>query len=182
MKREATENYVLVDITTPDDAPDVYLMIRDGHIASIQEYVSTQLNFLVDAVIYENKTMLHYACMFGFANIVQYLINDLKANINTISISEGKTALHLACQHGTIEIVRFLIHQDQLNIGTNRIMDGRYYILQLVEVISGLFNCYLTITRTTRQCYWKPNSTMDGLPCILQPAMVRTISYGIYLM
>ena len=56
MKRKAIGSYVLVDITTPDDAPDVYLMLRDGHIASIQEYVSTQLNFLVDAVIYENKT------------------------------------------------------------------------------------------------------------------------------
>ena len=106
------------DPTLPDDAPDLVLMLRDDHIASIKDYVSNHASFSLDSIIYDEKNMLHYACIYGHIDIVQYLVSETTgsdADVNVVA-GDGKTALHFACWKGHFKIVQYLLKCQGINV------------------------------------------------------------------
>ena len=52
---------------------------------------------------------LHVASRYGHADVVRYLLADVKADPNQACVETGKRALHYAVQHGHVACVRVLL-------------------------------------------------------------------------
>ena len=61
------------------------------------------------------NTALHLACTFGCLEVVKYLVNEIKLNLNILNLDD-QTCFHLASGHGYIAIVEFLINYSTANI------------------------------------------------------------------
>ncbi|XP_011408598.1 PREDICTED: uncharacterized protein LOC105315593 [Amphimedon queenslandica] len=74
---------------------------------------------------------IHYACLKGRQELVQYIIEHLTSQnesqlIDTIlkhKINNGKTALHLACESGNIQLVTFLINDMKCDVNAKDTRD-----------------------------------------------------------
>jgi len=83
---------------------------RDGNLNKIKELInSADINFQS----YAGLTALMYACKNNHINIVKYLIDQGKANVNILNMSrktvDSGTALIYACKFNRFEIVKILI-------------------------------------------------------------------------
>ncbi len=77
----------------------------DGSLQSKDDYISQKdLN---------GRNCLHWACLNGFSNIVEYLLKDLKLSFLVTAIDTAhSTPLHFAASHGHLSIVEILVGQD----------------------------------------------------------------------
>ena len=101
-------------VDTSDSASTILAALRRGDLSHIKEYASKP-TFTVDSVVYDDKTMLHFACIYGHVDIAQYLVQELHANLNAAT-NEKKTALHFAVHYKKEAIVRFLLEQEETDI------------------------------------------------------------------
>jgi len=77
----------------------------DGTLQSKEAYLSRK--------DLHGRTCLHWACINGFSNIVEYLIKDLKlAFLVDIPDATLNTPLHLSAIHGHLTIAQILLNQD----------------------------------------------------------------------
>ena len=90
--------------------------------------------------------MLHVAASAGFLDIVQYLVDIRRLNINARS-EEGLTPLHIACRFQHLEVVKYLVVDRRARVKTadsdgltalhfaiNNVPDCRAY-LRIAEVL-----------------------------------------------
>ncbi len=89
---------------------------------------------------------LHYACKNGSLKMVQYLIEEQNANINTTD--RGMTPLFLACFSDSIEIVQYLIEKQKANIYT---INNRGRSVWHFACMSGSLELVKYISQTTEQ-------------------------------
>lgn len=92
----------------------LFAAIRAGNLHTTRELLEGNKDFDVNTVIWEHSTPLHVACHVGNLQIVKYLIQEAKANVNTID-PLGKTPLYQACSidiswtENVIGTVKFLL-------------------------------------------------------------------------
>ena len=60
-------------------------------------------------------TPLHVACLAGFNEFVQYLINDCGCSPEVKDEMAQRTPLHFACIGGHLEIVKYLTRECKYN-------------------------------------------------------------------
>jgi ankyrin repeat protein len=77
------------------------------------------------------RTPLHGACSKGHLNVVQYLVEIVKADINNRTIGANRTPLHEACHNGHVEIVEYLVGagaylESKNNYGETPLMEAVY--------------------------------------------------------
>ena len=97
-------------IVKPDDfEPDIIKATIDGKLQSVQFIVkSLQKSNEIERNDLHGRKPLHIACLNGKLDIVQFLISQANANINSLT-RDGYNALHCACKGGDLEIVQYLI-------------------------------------------------------------------------
>ena len=101
-------------------ASPLYFATLSQH-TRIVELLLNKYKAIVDLSTFDGSTPLHVACEYGFADIVQLLI-DSKANINA-RMNDGTTAIMLACQSGHLPIVQMLVSTGHCNEAMQR-LDG----------------------------------------------------------
>ncbi len=94
---------------------------------------------------YENgKSPLHLACQLGLTKIVQYLVEEAKADITKRAVDENNWgALHFAVAHGNVETAEYLCQKhgnllDSLDDGNRTPLHiaCQKYSLEMVKCIS----------------------------------------------
>ena len=62
-----------------------------------------------------NYTNLNLAVLNGFSHLVEYLVDDVKCDLNQEDV-EGRTALHSAVDHDLLAMTQFLLDRGALNL------------------------------------------------------------------
>jgi len=90
--------------TNPDSLP-LFEAVKRGNFEILKFFVDS-LNYDLGKKDKYNNTLLHIASMFGYLNIVEYLIDH---NINIWALnSNGKSAYDLALAYDHNDIVKYL--------------------------------------------------------------------------
>lgn len=130
---------------------------KNGSLYQVKECIIHGVN--KDAKDSKGWTALHYACLNGYLNIVQYLIEACRVEKDATTNS-GWTALHRACFNGHLDVVKYLIetcHIDQEannNVGQTAYDIARKYNKTSVAEYLKTAQAYSTKT--------KVNSTESG--------------------
>ena len=67
----------------------------------------------------DNFRGLHFACGYGHKNIVEYLVEEAKCDLEAKN-SDDITPLHIACEEGYLEIVEYLISKGSSIVARDR--------------------------------------------------------------
>ncbi|CAF4932837.1 unnamed protein product, partial [Rotaria sp. Silwood1] len=70
----------------------------------------------------QRQTLLHCACKKGYIDLVRWLVDERKANLDIVDIN-GNSPLHLACYGGHISVVQYL-----LNKGANPLLLNKWCV------------------------------------------------------
>ncbi|CAF3929925.1 unnamed protein product, partial [Rotaria sp. Silwood1] len=70
----------------------------------------------------QRQTLLHCACKKGYIDLVRWLVDERKANLDIVDIN-GNSPLHLACYGGHISVVEYL-----LNKGANPLLLNKWCV------------------------------------------------------
>ncbi|XKL63998.1 hypothetical protein PGB90_006362 [Kerria lacca] len=89
----------------PESTKDIYDWVKEGQLNKIK---SSTEKFSVDIHDNQGMTLLHWAADRGHLNVVQYLVVDMKADMNCCD-EENQTPLHYAAACGHLEVCKFLI-------------------------------------------------------------------------
>ena len=76
--------------------------------------------------------MLIYATTDGHMDIVRYLVEELKVNVNEVS-TNGESPLHRACYFNRLEIAQYLIDHGA-NIEHRSKQDVTPYLIAIMRV------------------------------------------------
>jgi ankyrin repeat protein len=93
------------------------LAAANGDLNSIQRLVQQHGSTIVEVKNddYDGINALHFASTAGHLEIVQYLIQHGRANVNATT-NNGFNALHGASHSGHLEIVQYLTHYGRANV------------------------------------------------------------------
>ena len=97
---------LFTDKKDEDGNSAIHIATRKAFLITVQ-YLIENLNFDINLKGFLDRTPLHYACLYGHHNIVEYLISK-GANIEAKEIN-GKTPLHYACENGYLRLVKTLV-------------------------------------------------------------------------
>ena len=68
-----------------------------------------------ERILYETddygNTSLHLASKFGHLEVVKYLVENIKLNLNILNL-DGQTCFHLACKYGQLSIMQYICSID----------------------------------------------------------------------
>jgi ankyrin repeat protein len=84
----------------------------DEVVRHFENNVVTESN---DPASNPDETALHYACMYGRLDIVKYLVENVRANVE-LTVHKKGTPLHEACRYGKLEVVKYLIERASANV------------------------------------------------------------------
>ena len=97
-----------------------YLHIACGHSGDLEAVKMLTSSKKCDPNVQDDKgwTPLHHACFFGQLEIVEYLINKLRSDVNIPSMLGAYLPLQLACnslciERVTLDLVKFLISTER---------------------------------------------------------------------
>jgi ankyrin repeat protein len=82
--------------------------VKNNNLAELQNLIRKRDDFQIEAKDVAGQTILHVACEEGNLDMVQFLVDKLKANVNAKD-KEDWTPLHIACHRGALEVVDFLL-------------------------------------------------------------------------
>jgi len=88
----------------------IFNLIKTGNINELKEVLKDS-NHNLNHEIYEDKIPIHIAVENNKIEIVKYLIEEKKVNINIREIYNRRTPLHIASQRGFLDIVKYLIEK-----------------------------------------------------------------------
>ena len=95
----------------------------------------------------KSQTPLHLACLYGYANVVKFLVEECQCDLY-VKDNREQTPLHVACRYGNTEIVEFIFKHGNQNDKKEwalhiACMYGQYNLVKhLVE------NCKLDVLAT----------------------------------
>jgi len=104
---------------TSEDAYNQQLLdaCENGGIELVKQLLTIpMINVNVKDKLYLGLTPLIYACIYGYYEIVELLLNDGRIKINLGDDNGGQTAFYLACQNGRTEIVKLLLSNQGVDI------------------------------------------------------------------
>jgi hypothetical protein len=94
--------------------PQVKLMricTETGSVNKIHKLLRKNLQINVNSFVFEDgKSMLQHAVYSNHFELVIYLIERYKADVNFRSKGDGDTAMHIACRQGLFDIVCYLVN------------------------------------------------------------------------
>jgi len=73
----------------------------------------------------DGVTALHFATLAGHLAVVQWLVQDAKADVAAVA-ENGATALHYAAHHGQLAVVQWLVQDAQADVAAKA---GRWLLL-----------------------------------------------------
>ena len=88
----------------------IFNLIKTGNINELKEVLKDS-NHNLNHEIYEEKIPIHIAVENNNIEIVKYLIEEKKVNINIREIYNRRTPLHIASERGFLDIVKYLIEK-----------------------------------------------------------------------
>ena len=114
-----------INLEIKNDVDDISKIIEKRFINSIINNKTDEFKEIMDHykdTIDVNKPIgksqkyspIHYACMFGYSEIVIYLITKYNVDVNLIS-KDGWSPLHLCAYSGTINVLNILIQLNHIN-------------------------------------------------------------------
>jgi ankyrin repeat protein len=112
---------------------------------------SMELKNILLAKDEDEKNCFHIACERGYLNIVEYLLNDLKASYFVEELDgDSNTPLHLATINNNLEIGNFLINNTEASINAKNKKDKTALEIscrnQNYELSKNILTNYKTIT------------------------------------
>ena len=95
----------------------LHTAVLSGNISALQTLLAptTDLFHLRNHLTTEHGTLLHSACVSGSKEMVRFMMQELKCDINAQS-THGNTPLHVACEWGWLEIVQYLLEHEDCNV------------------------------------------------------------------
>lgn len=97
---------------------ELQFAIEAGDITHVEHVILEHKDFLNEVCVGNDQTPLAYACMFGYLDIVIFLV-DRGADLNIRMSEDGYTALFWAVMGNQIEAVKFLVGSGaKINIQT----------------------------------------------------------------
>lgn len=122
--------------------------IRHNRLSELQQLLASNQTFDVNQT-YSNMqgmTLLHMACFGDSIEIVSYLLQRPKININAVDI-DGWTSLMYACHKGQNDMVRLLLAQPAINVNCTS-NDGSTALIMACKL--GKTQCSLSLLQDTR--------------------------------
>ena len=90
-------------------APALYYACQYGDLDSVISLVIDQhVNIHSARITPSGDTALHIACIYGYLNIVSFLLNQILCDSNCKNFG-GDIPLHIACRHGQLDIIKELV-------------------------------------------------------------------------
>ena len=86
----------------------IHSVVLSGNLAAIKNLLQAQYYAKQSLINAEGDTVLHIACVSGRLDVVQFLVNDMKFDINCKN-GRKSTPLHVAIEWGSIEVAKFLL-------------------------------------------------------------------------
>src|SRR5690606_15436188 len=86
------------------------LLMANNHSVTESDFHEIEIAYYLDHVNYKNetgKTILMYACQFGYSESVERIIKGL-ADVN-LTDNQRKTALMYACEYGDLGTIKLLL-------------------------------------------------------------------------
>jgi ankyrin repeat protein len=125
-----------------------------GNLDTVKDCVQRGVN--VEAEKGDCWRAMHYACCYGHLEIVQYLVEEGRANIR-VREKEGWTPLHLASQFGHFDIVKYITQDRKVHPHTQVSNDGTIALhvasqsghIQIVQYL--VEECGVDTTITTKE-------------------------------
>lgn len=84
--------------------------VRMLHPATVDQELEQELRVVAESSNKEGQSCLHVAAINNHLNVVQYLVEDCKVNINLKELRRGRTILHLAVEKKNLDLVRYLLN------------------------------------------------------------------------
>ena len=86
----------------------IHSVVLSGNLAAIKNLLQAQYFANQSLINAKGDTVLHIACVSGRLDVVQFLVNDMKFNMNCTN-DRKNTPLHVAIEWGSIEVAKFLL-------------------------------------------------------------------------
>jgi len=100
--------------------PQVKLMricTETGSVDKMHKLLRKNLQINVNSFVFgDGKSMLQHAVYSNHFDLVIYLIERYKADVNFKSKGDGDTAMHIACRQGLFDIVCYLVDSAAANV------------------------------------------------------------------
>lgn len=126
------------------DTP-LHIASRQGHATRVtalqpaneDQELKQELRDVAESSNKEGQTCLHVAAINGHLDIVQYLVEDCKINVNLKELRRGRTILHLAVEQRNFELVHYLLSlHDSYELLADFLTYDRYSALQMAQMMS----------------------------------------------
>lgn len=89
----------------------IRICTETGSVEKMHKLLRKNLHLNVNRFIFEDgKSMLQHAVYSNHFDLVIYLIERYKADVNFISKEDGDTAMHIACRRGLFDIACYLVN------------------------------------------------------------------------
>ena len=72
------------------------------------------------------------ACYEVYFNIVKYMIDDERINLNQVN-NTGDTSFALACQHCHLEIIQYMIKNERIDFDKLSNDKNIYFVIQVIQ-------------------------------------------------
>lgn len=86
----------------------LHFTITDGNLGMVKYIAENGGETMMDAEGESDLRPLHLACLEGHSEIIRYLVEEHKADVNARD-DDGWTSMHYTCLYGNLETVRFLV-------------------------------------------------------------------------
>ena len=105
-----------IDSSKRQKLEDLFTFIEDNNIDGIRCLLKNNSNIDINKCNEDGETPLYTACMYGYLEIAQLLLEQPNIDLNTRD-RYGQSALYIACDHLHLEIVKLLFTHKNIDIG-----------------------------------------------------------------
>ena len=111
----------------------IHSIVRCGNFATVKNlFLACHYNDDQSLINEDGDTLLHAACVSGRLDTVQFLVDDMKCDINSRN-KMGNTPLHVAVEWGSLEVAMFLLEKGCTVDPTNELGQTPFYLAIMHE-------------------------------------------------